>query len=176
MRKAREVVRLHHVAGLSGRAIARSLKLSPTTVKRYIGRADEAGLSWPLPGSLDDAQLERRLFPGGAVSMPGETRLRLPSCLASSSSQTLVRMIFCSRVIVDSLARGFVCPDRVDIQEHLAPVGFHLNLVQDSHSVAFRDTPTPRPRRDRPLKGRQWGGGRSRRWSVRVRKRSFSGP
>ena len=77
MRKVREVLRLHHVAGLSGRAIARSLKLSPVTVKRYIGRAEEAGLSWPLPESLDDAQLERRLLPG-AVSMPGETRFAVP--------------------------------------------------------------------------------------------------
>ena len=78
MRKVREVLRLHHVAGLSGRAIARSLKLSPTTVKRYIVRAEEAGLSWPLPESLDDAQLERRLLPG-AVSMPGEPGLRCPT-------------------------------------------------------------------------------------------------
>ena len=77
MRKVREVLRLHHVAGLSGRAIARSLKLSPTTVKRYIGRAEEAGLSWPLPESLDDTQLERRLLPV-AVSMPGETRFPMP--------------------------------------------------------------------------------------------------
>ena len=77
MRKVREVLRLHHVAGLSGRAIARSLKLSPTTVKRYIGRAEEAGLSWPLPESLDDAQLERRLLPG-APSMPGEPRFPMP--------------------------------------------------------------------------------------------------
>ena len=77
MRKVREVLRLHHVTGLSGRAIARSLKLSPTTVKRYIVRAEVAGLSWPLPESLDDAQLERRLLPG-AVSMPGEARFAVP--------------------------------------------------------------------------------------------------
>ena len=77
MRKVREVLRLHHAAGLSGRAIARSLKLSPVTVTRYIRRAEEAGLSWPLPGSLDDAQLERRLLPG-AASMPGQTRFPVP--------------------------------------------------------------------------------------------------
>ena len=77
MRKVREVLRLHHVAGLSGRAIARSLKLSPVTVTRYIRRAEEAELSWPLPESLDDAQLERQLLPG-AASMPGETRFPVP--------------------------------------------------------------------------------------------------
>ena len=40
MRKVREVLRLHHGAGLSGRAIARSLKLSPTTVKRYMASSE----------------------------------------------------------------------------------------------------------------------------------------
>ena len=36
MRRVREVLRLHHVAGLSARAIARSLKISPVTVRRYV--------------------------------------------------------------------------------------------------------------------------------------------
>ena len=55
-------------AGLSGRAIARSLKISPVTVRRYVSRAEELGLGWPLPESLDDAELERRLFPAPAPS------------------------------------------------------------------------------------------------------------
>ena len=63
MRKVREVLRLHYAAGLSTRAIARSLKVSPATVGKYIRRAEEQGLSWPLPEPLDDAALERRLFP-----------------------------------------------------------------------------------------------------------------
>ena len=57
--------------------IARSLKVSPVTVKRYSRRAEEAGLGWPLPESLDDAALERRLLPG-AVSVPGGTRFPVP--------------------------------------------------------------------------------------------------
>ena len=68
MRKVREVLRLHHVAGLSARAIARSLKISPVTVRRYVSRAEELALGWPLPESLDDAELERRLFPAPAPS------------------------------------------------------------------------------------------------------------
>ena len=68
MRKVREVLRLHHVAGLSARAIARSLKISPVTVRRYVSRAEELALGWPLPESLDDAALERRLFPAPAPS------------------------------------------------------------------------------------------------------------
>ena len=68
MRKVREVLRLHYAAGLSTRAIARSLKVSPATVGKYIRRAEEQGLSWPLPEPLDDAALERRLFPAPVLS------------------------------------------------------------------------------------------------------------
>ena len=68
MRKVREVLRLHYAAGLSTRAIARSLKVSPATVGKYIRRAEVQGLSWPLPEPLDDAALERRLFPAPVVS------------------------------------------------------------------------------------------------------------
>ena len=45
MRKVREVLRLHYAAGLSTRAIARSLKVSPATVGKYIRRAEVQGLS-----------------------------------------------------------------------------------------------------------------------------------
>ena len=66
MRKVREVLRLHYAAGMSLRAVARSLKVSPATVGKCIRRAEAQGLSWPLPDSLDDAGLERRLFPAPA--------------------------------------------------------------------------------------------------------------
>ncbi|MDE0457726.1 MAG: IS21 family transposase [Chromatiales bacterium] len=75
MRKIREVLRLYHAAGMSVRAIARSVKASPSTVGEYIRRAEVQGLSWPLPGSLDDGELERRLFPAPA---PSGTRRPLP--------------------------------------------------------------------------------------------------
>ena len=66
MRKVREVLRLHYATGMSLRAIARSLKVSPATVGKCIRRAEAQGLGWPLPDSLDDAGLERRLFPAPA--------------------------------------------------------------------------------------------------------------
>ena len=66
MRKVREVLRLHYAAGMSLRAVARSLKVSPATVGKCIRRAEAQGSSWPLPDSLDDAGLERRLFPAPA--------------------------------------------------------------------------------------------------------------
>ena len=64
MRKLREIVRLKLQCGASGRAIAKSCGLSPSTVSDYVARIQAAGLSWPLPPELDDdAALERLLFP-----------------------------------------------------------------------------------------------------------------
>lgn len=64
MRKLREVLRLHYEQRLAGRAIARSVSASASTVSGYLGRAKVAGLTWPLPPELDDeTALVRRLFP-----------------------------------------------------------------------------------------------------------------
>ncbi len=62
MRKIRDVLRLQ-ASGLSKRQIAASLSLGPTSVGEYIRRARHADLGWPLPKTLSDAALERRLFP-----------------------------------------------------------------------------------------------------------------
>lgn len=63
MRKIREALRLHYDAGLGVRAISRSLKASPSTVREYLVRAKLQGLTWPLPESLDDVALLQRLYP-----------------------------------------------------------------------------------------------------------------
>jgi len=62
MRKIREAMRLK-AGGLSHRAIARACRVGKETVREYLLRAEEAGLSWPLPEGLKDEELERRLFP-----------------------------------------------------------------------------------------------------------------
>ena len=63
MRQIREILRLKWEVGLSDRRIAHSCGLSRPTVAKYVSRATASGLSWPLPASLDDAQLERMLYP-----------------------------------------------------------------------------------------------------------------
>lgn len=63
MRRVREVLRLRWGLGLSARQVARSCGLAHPTVLSYVRRAEACGLSWPLPASLDDEALERRLFP-----------------------------------------------------------------------------------------------------------------
>lgn len=70
MRQVYEVLRLKWATGLSARQIAHSLGLSRPTVANYVRRAQEAGLSWPLPPGLDEAALEARLFPSPRATKP----------------------------------------------------------------------------------------------------------
>lgn len=63
MRKIREVLRLKYELGLSQREIAISCVVSKTCVHRYIQRAQQIELTWPLPETLDDKELECLLFP-----------------------------------------------------------------------------------------------------------------
>ena len=73
MRKIREVLRLHFVCGLSKRRIAQAVGVGMTSAGEYVARARRAGLGWPLPDGLDDAALERLLFPPppkGALARP----------------------------------------------------------------------------------------------------------
>lgn len=63
MRKIKEILRLRYEVGLSNRQIARSCSMGRTAVADYLRRAAGAGLSWPLPGGIDESRLERLLFP-----------------------------------------------------------------------------------------------------------------
>jgi transposase len=63
MRHVTEVLRLKWSQGLSDRKIAQSLGISRPTVAEYVRRAQSAGLSWPVPPTLDETALERLLFP-----------------------------------------------------------------------------------------------------------------
>jgi len=62
MRKLKEVLRLRHELGLGQRQIARSCSIGHGTVYEYLRRAQEAGVSWPLPEGWDEARLEEALF------------------------------------------------------------------------------------------------------------------
>src|SRR5438094_636284 len=62
MRKIRDVLRLSLDQGLSRRQVGASVGLSCSTVNDYLGRARLAGLAWPLPEGMDDAELESLLF------------------------------------------------------------------------------------------------------------------
>lgn len=63
MRRIREILRLCLELGLSQPKIAESMRISSSTVNRLVLRANAAKLSWPLPDDLDDAALEKLLYP-----------------------------------------------------------------------------------------------------------------
>jgi transposase len=63
MRKIREVLRLTHALGMSRRLVGEATGIGKTAVGEYVRRAALAGQSWPIPDEIDDAELERRLFP-----------------------------------------------------------------------------------------------------------------
>ena len=80
MRKIVEVLRLKHECRLKHRRIALSVGVSRSTVCDYLNRAQAAGLSWPLPASMTEAEVEQLLFPpvpsvGSALRPPPDWAL-----------------------------------------------------------------------------------------------------
>lgn len=71
MRKIRDVLRLKHEASLSHERVATATGLSKGAVTKYLQRAAQAGIGWPVPEGVDDAQLEARLFNTTLTVRPG---------------------------------------------------------------------------------------------------------
>jgi transposase len=63
MRRFKEILRLRHELGLTNRQIAGSCGVSHVTVANYLERAQEAGIGWPLPAQIEEADLEGLLRP-----------------------------------------------------------------------------------------------------------------
>ena len=63
MRKIKEVLRLKWQTACSNKKIATSCNISRSTVREYLRRAQDAGLTWPLSPESDDKVLENLLFP-----------------------------------------------------------------------------------------------------------------
>ena len=74
MRKIRDVLRLKFGQGVSERRIAVAVGMARSTIADCLGRARVAGIGWPIPEGIDDAELERRLFPAQSNASPS----RLP--------------------------------------------------------------------------------------------------
>lgn len=72
MRKIREILRLKFECHCSNHLIALSVGISSSTVSECLRRVRTAQLTWPLPESLDDAQLEALLYPPVKKKTPVE--------------------------------------------------------------------------------------------------------
>lgn len=63
MRHIKDVLRLRFHAGLSIREIQASTRLSVGAIQKLLKEAERLEIGWPLPADVDDAELERRLYP-----------------------------------------------------------------------------------------------------------------
>ena len=63
MRKIREILRLHLESGLSIRQISASTKTSSGAIQKLLKQARQLELAWPLPSTIDDAQLAALFYP-----------------------------------------------------------------------------------------------------------------
>ena len=70
VRKIREILRLRWECQLSERIVARSCRISHSTVGDYVKRAETAGLKWPLSEDLSENQLYELLFPRTEQLLP----------------------------------------------------------------------------------------------------------
>lgn len=75
MRKIRDVLRHKFEHQLSDRKIARSCKLSRSTVKDYLIRFQTSDLPWPLPDAIDETTIEQRLFPPSSEALKQQQQL-----------------------------------------------------------------------------------------------------
>ena len=78
MRYVKDILRLKHQNQLSVREIAGSCGLPTSTVGDYLQRAAAAGLTWPLPAALSDAQLAERLLRSAEAPAPSGAAKPLP--------------------------------------------------------------------------------------------------
>lgn len=76
MTNYREILRLFH-QGISQRSVASSCSCSRNTVSNVLNRAQDLGLSWPLPNGMSDAEL-KKLNTSDATRMPSQRRQ--PDC------------------------------------------------------------------------------------------------
>ena len=69
MTKYREILRLKHL-GFSERNIARTAGVSRNTVKRVVEAAASASINWIHVENMDDAAIEKTLFPDRKAAEP----------------------------------------------------------------------------------------------------------
>lgn len=73
MRKIKEVLRLKYGLKKSQREISQVCGIGKTTTLEYLRRARAAGLTWPLPEAITEAELEQKLFPKEPVKPKEKT-------------------------------------------------------------------------------------------------------
>ena len=92
MRTIREVLRLKIEKKLSNKKIAESCNIARSTVRDYLFRAEQAGVTWPLPPDCDDNLLEQHIFPAGSVPLAGKRGMPPPEYIRKELSRKSVTL------------------------------------------------------------------------------------
>ena len=93
MKDLKLLLQFYYLDKLSKRGISRVLGISPSSVFRVIERAELAGITWPLPEGMTDAELGSALYPAAArraaIQRPAPDWERVHLKLTRSRTKTL---------------------------------------------------------------------------------------
>jgi transposase len=140
MRKVRDILRLALGEGLSRRQVGASLGIPHTTVADHLRRAEQAGLSWPLPDDLDDKALEALLFPKGpavAKIRPQPDFAHIHKELRRPSVTLMLLWFEYKESHPDGYAYSQFCRHYRDYQRHLDVVMRHEHRAGEKCFVDF---------------------------------------
>ena len=98
MRKVREVLRLKHTLGMSLRQISEATGVGKTVIGEYVRRARVIGITWPVPEAIDDAELERRLFPVPCETGPPRAVIDWRKVHADMKRRSVTLVLLWSRI------------------------------------------------------------------------------
>jgi hypothetical protein len=91
MREIREVLRLKFEARLSHERIAGVTGISKGAVTKYVQRAQEQGLGWPLPADLDDSRLPCSVKAQESLRRPPRPGFDVANCDIKAACSVAVR-------------------------------------------------------------------------------------
>ncbi|MCG3202372.1 MAG: IS21 family transposase ISPpu7 [Gammaproteobacteria bacterium] len=156
MRKIREVLRLRYEHGLKDGQIAAAIGSARSTVQECVRRAQQAGLSWPLPEGLDELALQSLLYrrevplsrtpaPDFArlhaeLKRPGVTRLLLRQEYKAERPDGWQYSVFC-----DQYRRWLARQDVVLRQQHVPGEKLFVDYAGQTVAVIDRHTGESRP-------------------------------
>jgi hypothetical protein len=160
MRKVREVLRLKHALGMSYRRISAATGVGKTQAADYVHRAALSGITWPVPEGLDDAELERRLFPVADFGASGRPAIDWPAIQCELKRRSVTLALLWQEHLAEH-PNGYsytrFCELYADWRKHVSPTmrQTHLageklaasTLANSASSVPMR---RERPRTDHP--------------------------
>jgi transposase len=92
MRTIREVLRLKVEKKLSNKKIAESCNIVRSTVRDYLFRAEQSGVTWPLPADWYDSILEQHVFPTDSVPLAGQRGMPSPEYIRKELTRKSVTL------------------------------------------------------------------------------------